>query len=272
MHDTASYAAYRKSPHRSIKHSTYFETYDALFGRYRGQPITFVEIGVLGGGSLFMWREFLGPQARIVGVDLNPNAKKWEAEGFEIHIGSQSDPAFWRDVVAKVGPMDVVLDDGGHTFEQQVVTTEALIDNIRDRGMLVVEDTHTSYQTGFGPRGYSFMTYVARMMDRINRRFHELGGEAEKRVWSVQVFESIVAFHVDRAASHRVSEVTDNGGAHDNAQDFRYVDDSFAGKLARLYESSGMLKALPDVRPFVKRTLDAAARPRLAARIGRYFR
>ncbi len=272
MYDTASYAAYRKSPHRSIKHSTYFETYDALFGRYRGQPITFVEVGVLGGGSLFMWREFLGPQARIVGVDLNPNAKKWEAEGFEIHIGSQSDPAFWRDVVAKVGPMDVVLDDGGHTFEQQIVTTEALIDNIRDGGMLVVEDTHTSYQAGFGPRGYSFITYVARMMDRINRRFHELGGKTEKRVWSVQVFESIVAFHVDRAASNRVSELTDNGGAHDNALDFRYIDDSLAAKLARFYEGSRVIKALPDVRPVVKRALDVAARPKLAARIGRYFR
>lgn len=272
MHDTASYAAYRKSPHRSIKHSTYFETYDALFARYRGKPITFVEIGVLGGGSLFMWREFFGPQARIVGIDLNPNAKKWEAEGFEIHIGSQSDERFWREVVAAVGPMDVVLDDGGHTFEQQIVTTEALIDNIADGGMLVVEDTHTSYMRGFGSRHYSFMKYVARMMDRINRRFHGIEGPAELRVWSVQVFESIVAFHVNRAASHRVSELTDNGGAHDHAEDFRYADGGLAAGLARLYDESRLFKALPDVRPLVKTVLDTTTRPRLAGKIKRYFR
>lgn len=272
MHETASYAAYRKSPHRSIKHSTYFETYDELFGRYRGKPITFVEIGVLGGGSLFMWREFFGPEARIVGIDLNPNARKWEAQGFEIHIGSQSDERFWREVIGVVGPMDVVLDDGGHTFEQQIVTTEALIDNIADGGMLVVEDTHTSYMAGFGTRKYSFMKYATRMMDRINHRFHQLRGSAEKRVWSVQVFESIVAFHVNRAASHRVSELTDNGGAHDQAEDYRYADGGLAGKLARLYDESAVFKALPDVRPAVKAALDTAGSVRLAGKIKRYFR
>ncbi|NBP54584.1 MAG: class I SAM-dependent methyltransferase, partial [Actinobacteria bacterium] len=31
-----------------------------------------------------MWREFLGPNARIIGIDLNPLAKRWESEGFEI--------------------------------------------------------------------------------------------------------------------------------------------------------------------------------------------
>lgn len=271
MHETASYAAYRKSPHRSIKHSTYFETYDELFGRYRGKPITFVEIGVLGGGSLFMWREFFGPEARIVGIDLNPNARKWEAEGFEIHIGSQSDERFWRDVVAAVGPMDVVLDDGGHTFEQQIVTTEALLDNIADGGMLVVEDTHTSYLAGFGSRRYAFMKYVARMMDRINHRFHELSGPVENRVWSVQVFESIVAFHVNRAASRRVSEVTDNGGAHDEAVDFRYEDGSLIGRLARFYNQSG-LRRLPGVHRLAEIVHGLVTQPALAKKVKRYFR
>lgn len=78
MKETLSYQAYLKSPYKSIKHSTYFEVYDELFSRYRGKEITFVEIGVLGGGSLFMWREFLGPEAKIIGVDMNPNARKWE--------------------------------------------------------------------------------------------------------------------------------------------------------------------------------------------------
>ena len=114
MNDSPSFAAYLESPYRSLKHSSYFRVYDTLFGPYRGKAITFVEVGILGGGSLFMWRSFFGPQARIIGVDLNPNARKWEKDGFEIFIGSQSDTAFWQDFARKVGPVDILLDDGGH--------------------------------------------------------------------------------------------------------------------------------------------------------------
>ena len=36
-------------------------------------------------------------KARIIGVDLNQNAKKWEKYGFDIFIGDQSDPEFWSN-------------------------------------------------------------------------------------------------------------------------------------------------------------------------------
>ena len=52
------YKSYKKSPYLSIKHSSYFQVYAELLDGYRGNKITFVEIGVLNGGSLFMWRQF----------------------------------------------------------------------------------------------------------------------------------------------------------------------------------------------------------------------
>lgn len=78
MKNTDSYKSYVKSPYRSGKHSTYFRSYDHFFGKYRNKDITFVEVGVLSGGSLFMWRDYFGSKARIIGIDLNPNAKKWK--------------------------------------------------------------------------------------------------------------------------------------------------------------------------------------------------
>jgi hypothetical protein len=77
------------------KYDTYCAVYDKLFGCYRGEKITFVEVGVLGGGSLQAWRDYFGPAARIVGVDLNPAiAPLLMADGFEIQIGDQASPAF----------------------------------------------------------------------------------------------------------------------------------------------------------------------------------
>ena len=43
-----------------------------------------------------MWREYLGPKAKIIGVDIDPECKALEADGFEIWIGDQGDPKFWE--------------------------------------------------------------------------------------------------------------------------------------------------------------------------------
>jgi hypothetical protein len=250
MKNTLSYESYLKSPFKSIKHSTYFDIYDDLFSRYRNKNITFVEIGILGGGSLFMWRDFFGPEARIIGVDLNPSAKKWEGEGFEIFIGSQSDENFWKNFIEKVGPIDVVLDDGGHTFEQQIITTESLLDNINDHGMLVVEDTHTSYMEGFGDKKFSFINYVKFFIDKINNRFGEFDKNySDSRVWSIQSYESIVAFHINQKASGLKSESTNNNGKDDKAADYRYSDISMR-RFSRIRNAIVRLKSKRKLKSF----------------------
>ena len=59
MKNTESYKAYLKSPYLSTKHSTYFKVYDELFRRYKDKKITFVEIGILGGGRYSCGESFL---------------------------------------------------------------------------------------------------------------------------------------------------------------------------------------------------------------------
>lgn len=223
MENTESYKSYIKSPRRSIKHTTYFHSYDHFFHKYRNKDITFVEIGILDGGSLFMWRDYFGPDARIIGVDLNPNAKKWESEGFEIFIGSQSDENFWSQFVNLVGTIDVVLDDGGHTYKQQITTTECLIEYINDGGIILIEDTHTSYMKGFGKRRNSFINYAKDRIDAINYRFSALdGSRSENRIWSIEIVESMVGFKVNKKATELPSNPTSNSGEAERAEDYRY--------------------------------------------------
>ena len=49
------------------------------------------------GGSLHFWREVFGTNVRAIGVEINKEAKKWEREGFEIHIGNQGDKIFGNE-------------------------------------------------------------------------------------------------------------------------------------------------------------------------------
>ena len=127
---------YKNTKYVSLKCNTYFQVYEELLSKYINKEITFVEIGILHGGSLYMWKEYFGNKARIIGIDLHPNAKKLEKDGFEIFIGSQSDPNFWKKFFSKVGNIDILLDDGGHTNENQILTLNNTVDHINDNGIV----------------------------------------------------------------------------------------------------------------------------------------
>ena len=42
------------SPFKSVKHSSYFYAYEELFSDFVDKKLTFVEVGILNGGSLFI--------------------------------------------------------------------------------------------------------------------------------------------------------------------------------------------------------------------------
>ncbi len=219
---SSSRDSFDRSPYASVKHTSYFQVYDRLFSEFRGRPITFVEVGVLGGGSLFMWRDFFGPQARIIGCDANPNAVKWRDHGFEIFIGDQSDPRFWTSFFETVGAVDILLDDGGHQNHQQIVTASAAIPHINDGGLVVVEDMHTSYMRGFGnPSRFSFVNWSRCVFDQMMGRFPALSGlsgDMTGCVFAVHSFESILCFEIDRRKCFQ-SQFCKNDGIYDGAAD-----------------------------------------------------
>lgn len=229
---TALYDAYNNSPALSIKYDAYFSAYEKLLQNYRGKAVTLVEVGVFNGGSLFMWRQYLGVEARIIGIDLNPDAKAWESYGFEIYIGDQSLDLFWAEFYSKIGDVDILIDDGGHTNRQQITTAHHAIQNMNDGGILVVEDIHTSYLREFGnPSHHSFLNFAHRIVDGVNSRSYCLKQTYTKyssRVHSVHFFESMVAFYIDSSLC-RQSLPTSNNGASRDAVDFRYQSFATSG-------------------------------------------
>lgn len=216
---------YESVPYLSIKYDTYFLVYEALLQKYVDRDVTIVEVGIFNGGSLFMWRKFFGPKARIIGVDLNPDAREWEKHGFEIYIGDQSSDKFWAELFQEVGKVDVLIDDGGHTNRQQIVTTHYAIQNINDGGVLIVEDVHTNYFREFGnPSRYSFLNFAQHIVDGVNSRAYSLRRtcpQYSSRVYSVSFFESMVAFQIDSRLCKQ-SIPTTNNGASRGVTDFRY--------------------------------------------------
>ena len=224
---SSSYKSFLESHKPSLKISSYFFVYDHIFKEFVNKEITFVEIGVLNGGSLLMWRNFFGPNARIIGIDLNPAAQKSESDGFEIYIGNQANEKFWEETLKSIGQIDILLDDGGHTYKQQVVTANCVLPFIKNGGLLVTEDTITSYRSGFGPKRYTFMKYVKNYMDYINLRSTGLPMDSPEIVWSITVFGSIVVFHVDRSMASVSAQRMKNKHSELSEIDFRFYDNIF---------------------------------------------
>ncbi len=202
---------FRSLTQKSAKVSSYFAVYDLVLTKYRNKPgITFVEIGVADGGSLLMWREFLGPDARIIGIDYDPAAAAMRQKGFEMFIGDQASPAFWKEFFAQIGDIDVLIDDGGHTNKHQISTVDLCLDHIKNGGLILTEDVGTSYLPEYGnPSKYSFMNYAKTIVERIQFR-----SPVERRpqpdrftnaVFSIAFFESIVCLHVDRRLCGRAN-------------------------------------------------------------------
>jgi hypothetical protein len=239
--------SFNKSKYLSIKQDSYFHAYDKVLSRFIGQPITIVEVGVLNGGSLFMWRDYFGEKANIIGVEFNPSAKKWEEHGFKIFIGDQASEEFWANFFKEVGPIDVLIDDGGHTNHQQIATVQQAVHNIRDGGLLIVEDTHTSYMKSFGnPSPYSFISFAKSIVDRIHGRYNGNTKGAKppaKQIFSVEFFESMTVFSIDRRLA-KTSETVTNGGISSNAVDYRFKRNAAERINDKIEESSGLARSV----------------------------
>jgi hypothetical protein len=178
----------------------YFEVYERHFARFRGQPVNILELGVSQGGSIQMWRDYFGPHAKVFGVDINPNCKQFEESGVQIFIGDQGDRKFLRSLAQQLPAIDVLIDDGGHTMQQQIRTFEELFPIVGPHGVYLCEDLHTSYWREFGGgfrRRGSFIEYSKNFIDKLHawhsREPKRLNvSEFTRSVHSVHYYDSIV--------------------------------------------------------------------------------
>lgn len=153
----------------------YFQIYERHFSRFKNQPVNILEIGVFRGGSLQLWQSYFGNKANIYGMDIDPSTKAFEDERVKIFIGDQANPEFLKDVKAQLPPMDIIIDDGGHTTQQQITSFLELYDQVTPNGVYLVEDLHTNYWPRFidTPNGETFIDFAKRHIDALNAWYYQ---------------------------------------------------------------------------------------------------
>lgn len=184
--------------HAIFKWVHYLDIYERHFEAYRNTPVKMLEIGVLKGGSLEVWRKYFGVAATIFGIDVNPECAAFATPPNQVRIGSQDDPQFLRAVADEIGAIDIVLDDGSHIGRHQRVSFDTLFPFVKDGGLYVIEDLHTSYWPNSHEGGYrrkgTAIEHIKDMIDDMHGWYHRkaMGTPAKHQIGAIHVYDSIV--------------------------------------------------------------------------------
>lgn len=125
------------------KPDVFWERYGRLLAPLRGQPVSLLELGVRGGGSIRTWCDYFD-RATVVGLDFHQCPADWP-DGAHYIQGRQEDPAA-LDQACEVGsPFDVIIDDAAHVGRHAKSSFVHLYDrHLKPGGFYILEDWGTA--------------------------------------------------------------------------------------------------------------------------------
>ena len=124
----------------------YIPVYDRIMSPNRETVKNVLEIGIYGGDSLRTWQEFF-PNATIYGIDIDKSTFI-EGERIKCMYGNQSsveDLNRLRAHFIKEGvKFDYIVDDGSHTWSDQILSFLMFKDLLTDEGKYFIEDVYVT--------------------------------------------------------------------------------------------------------------------------------
>ena len=133
-----------------------------------------------------------------------PDILPQKTPGATIFTGDQSNATFLEEVIAKSGgKFDIIIDDGGHYMNQQMISLETLYKSVLPGGIYFCEDLGTSYDGWYegGEGKVTMMGMIKDLLDDLN--YNTPGRPAPKYTFakdirSVECGEQICSFHKKR--------------------------------------------------------------------------
>jgi hypothetical protein len=174
----------------------YFDIYHRHFAQFVGQQVHVLEIGIYSGGSLEMWRSYFGEKSHVYGVDIEGACKAYENEHVSVFIGDQADRTFWHTFRQSVAGIDILIDDGGHTPEQQQTTLEEMLPYLRPGGVYLCEDVHG--------RTHRFAAFASSLVAELNCWNHE-ASRFQASIHSIHFYPYLVIIEKHRVLPKKLT-------------------------------------------------------------------
>ncbi|MCA1619201.1 MAG: class I SAM-dependent methyltransferase [Acidobacteria bacterium] len=138
-------------------HTHYLRNYEEYFRPLLERDVRLLELGVLKGGSLLLWRDYF-ERGLIVGLDLNPLEIDDPTGRIRFYQGGQQDTALLDRLARECAPegFDVIIDDCSHVGDLARVSFWHLFEHhLKPGGLYVIEDWGTGYWD-FWPDGVRY--------------------------------------------------------------------------------------------------------------------
>jgi len=140
----------KKSLHElGLEHNTdkadlhnFCDFYDKHLSSLREEPLKILEIGIYEGASLRMWGDYF-ENSQVYGIDIlqHPCCVLLNEKNITSKIVDQGSEQQLLDFVAEFGPFDIIIDDGSHLTEHQLLSYKLFADKTP---IFIWEDLHTS--------------------------------------------------------------------------------------------------------------------------------
>lgn len=165
---------FEKTEKPSTKWTGYFDVYERHLSKFVDKAPKILEIGVLGGGSIELWLKYFGEGTQVIGVDIDERCLRYKYNGnAQVIMGDQSSPQFWDEFLDKNTDFDIIIDDGSHIMEHQILTLQKTFPHLKTGGVFICEDTHTSYWpkwNGEYDKKGTFLDYSKYLSDTMNQQ------------------------------------------------------------------------------------------------------
>lgn len=113
----------------------YDHFYEKEFKSYVKFPINILEIGIRGGGSIKIWKEYFHPDSKVYGGEIDSFEPIANCICYQADMYTQDSLDLFEDSY-----FDIVIDDGPHTYESFELVITKYYSKLKDSGILVVED------------------------------------------------------------------------------------------------------------------------------------
>lgn len=128
-------------------HTHYLRNYEEYFRGLVDKEVRLLELGVLKGGSLLLWRDYFA-RGIVVGLDLNPVEIEDPTGRVRVYTGGQQDTELLDRIARECAPegFDVIIDDCSHVGTLARASFWHLFErHLKPGGLYVIEDWGTGY-------------------------------------------------------------------------------------------------------------------------------